>query len=160
MDHLGIDRFLVIGCCIGCSYILKLAALQPNRIVAGIMMQPIGLDETNPGFFNPRIYKEWGEQLAARRADISSDDVDHFGKAMWDHEFVISVPREFLPTVQIPLLVMPGNDMAHPFGVGMEVAKLLPQSELVERWKEPETVPDAIESMRSFLKAHTPLEVA
>ena len=160
LDHLGIDRFLVIGCCIGCSYILKLAELAPRRIVAGIMMQPIGLDETNPGFFEPRIYKVWGEQLVARRSDISAEDVSKFGKAMWDREFVFSVPRDFLSRVEIPLLVLAGNDMAHPFGIGLEVARLLPQSELIERWKEPETVAPAIERMRQFLQAHTPLGVA
>jgi len=160
MDHLGIDRFLVIGCCIGCSYILKQAELAPQRVVAGIMMQPIGLDETNPGFFEPRIYKEWGEQLVQRRSDIKAEDVERFGKAMWDHEFVISVPREFISTVQIPMLVMPGNDMAHPTGVGLEVARLLPKSELVEHWKEPEAVPQAIERMRQFLRSHTPAGVA
>jgi hypothetical protein len=138
-----VDRFLVIGCCIGCSYILKLAQVQPQRLVAGIMMQPIGLDETNPGFFVPRIYKEWAEQLAARRPDITADDVERFGQAMWNHDFVISVPRDFLPTVRIPLLVLPGNDMAHPFGVGREVARLLPISELVEQWREPAAVPYA-----------------
>lgn len=160
MDHLGVDRFLVIGCCIGCSYILKQAEQAPQRIVAGIMMQPIGLDETNPGFFEPRIYKEWGEQLVASRPDISAEDVAKFGKAMWDREFVFSVPRAFISSVQIPLLVLAGNDKAHPFGVGVEVAHLLPQSELIEHWKEPENVAPAIDRMRQFLKAHTPLRVA
>lgn len=93
LDHLGIDRFLVIGCCIGCSFILKLVERVPERVVAGVLMQPIGLDETNPGFFNPRIYQQWGADLAARRDDISADDVEPFGVSMWDHEFVISVPR-------------------------------------------------------------------
>jgi pimeloyl-ACP methyl ester carboxylesterase len=31
MDHLGIDRFLVFGCCIGGPFILKLLALAPER---------------------------------------------------------------------------------------------------------------------------------
>src|SRR6266567_7208634 len=49
MDHLGIERFLVLGCCIGCSFILKLIERAPARVVAGVMEQPIGSDETNPG---------------------------------------------------------------------------------------------------------------
>jgi pimeloyl-ACP methyl ester carboxylesterase len=161
MDHLGIDGFLVMGCCIGCSFILKLIEKAPQRVVAGVMEQPIGLDQTNPGFFNPRIYTEWGQDLAKKRSDISAADVSAFGQAMWSGEFVFSVPRSFLSTIQNPLLVMPGNDMAHPTGVGLEVAQLLPNSELLEKWKEPpEIVPQTIERVRQFLRAHTPSTVA
>jgi pimeloyl-ACP methyl ester carboxylesterase len=155
LDHLGIDRFLVIGCCIGCSFILKLAERVPERVVAGVMMQPIGLDETNPGFFSPRIWQQWGTDLAAQRDDISADDVEPFGHAMWDGEFVFSVPRETLPRLHTPLLVLPGNDMAHPTGVGLEVARLLPNAELLEQWKEPaEIVPQTVERVRAFLQTH------
>ncbi len=160
MDHLGIDRFLVIGCCIGCSYILKMLERQPERVIAGILMQPIGEDETNPGFFSPRIYEQWGQELAAKRSDITADDIATFGKDMWTGEFVISVPRELLPRITTPLLVLPGYDQAHPTGVGLEVARLLPNSELHEHWKEPEAVQDTIAHMRRFLKSHAPAGVA
>jgi pimeloyl-ACP methyl ester carboxylesterase len=160
MDHLGIDRFLVIGCCIGCSYILKLVERQPERVVAGIMMQPIGIDHTNPGFFAPRIYEQWGQDLVAKRSDITPEMVDTFGKRMWSGDFVISVPREFVTTVTTPMLVLPGYDQAHPTGVGREVARLLPNSELLENWKEPpEVVPATIDRMRQFLRSHTPAAV-
>lgn len=158
MDHLGIDSFLVIGCCIGCSFILKLIALAPRRVVAGVMEQPIGIDETNPGFFNPRIYTEWGQDLAARRPEISMADVNAFGQAMWGGDFVFTVPREFVPTIQNPVLVLPGNDPAHPTGVGLELARLLPNAELLENWKAPpEVVPNTVQRIRTFLHAHTPV---
>ncbi|HEY3059014.1 MAG TPA: alpha/beta hydrolase [Chloroflexota bacterium] len=163
MDHLGIERFLAVGCCIGCSYILKIVEVAPSRLIAGVMMQPIGKDETNPGVFGERIYKQWCEDLAAKRTDISPADITTFGHRMWeDHEFIISVPREFLPTVRTPLLVLPGNDPAHPIGVGREVARLLPNSEIFDKaWREPDIVPETVERMRSFLHAHTPsLETA
>jgi pimeloyl-ACP methyl ester carboxylesterase len=160
MDHLGIDRFLVIGCCIGCSYILKMIELQPERVIAGIMMQPIGLDDTNPGVFKPRIYEQWGQDLAAKRDDITPESIQTFGNAMWSGDFVFSVPREFVSTVTTPLLVLPGYDQAHPTGVGLEVAQLLPNAELYENWKEPaEVVPGTIERMRQFLRSHTPAAV-
>ena len=161
MDHLGIDRFLVIGCCIGCSYILKQIERQPERVVAGIMMQPIGIDDTNPGFFAPRIYEQWGKDLVERRSDITPEMVESFGKAMWSGDFVFTASREFLKTITTPLLVLPGYDQAHPTGVGLEVAQLLPNSELLENWKEPaDVVPGTIERMRQFLRAHTPAAVA
>jgi pimeloyl-ACP methyl ester carboxylesterase len=162
MDHLGIHSFLAMGCCIGCSFILKLIELAPERVVAGVMQQPIGVDETNPGFFKPRIYTEWGQDLVKTRPDITLADVDAFGERMWSgDEFVFSVPKDSLQHVQTPLLVMPGIDMAHPTGVGLEVARLLPNSELLEKWKEPpEIVPKTIDRVRTFLLAHTPTPVA
>ncbi|HEV7662300.1 MAG TPA: alpha/beta hydrolase [Chloroflexota bacterium] len=157
MDHLGIDRFLTMGCCIGCSFILKLVERAPDRVVAGVMEQPIGEDHTNPGFFGPRMYTEWGHELSGRRPDITTDNVSTFGERMFAGEFVFSVPRAFLSTVQTPLLVMPGNDPAHPTGVGLEVAQLLPGAELLENWKAPpEIVPQTIETVRAFLKSHSP----
>jgi pimeloyl-ACP methyl ester carboxylesterase len=157
MDHLGIDRFLAMGCCIGCSFILKLIARAPERVVAGVMEQPIGTDHTNPGFFGPRMYTEWGQELSARRADVTMGQVNAFGERMFAGEFIYSVDKAFLPSVQTPLLVMPGNDPAHPTGVGREVAALLPNSELLENWKAPpEVVPATIERVRQFLTAHTP----
>jgi pimeloyl-ACP methyl ester carboxylesterase len=156
MDHLDINRFLVLGCCIGCSFILKLIERAPARVVAGVMEQPIGSDETNPGTFGPRMYSAWGEELAKTRPDIKMDNVTAFGEHMFSGDFVLSVPRAFLSSVQTPLLVMPGNDMAHPTGVGLEVARLLPNSELLDDWKAPETLPQTIDTVRKFLRDKTP----
>jgi len=47
MDHLGFDKFLVMGCCIGCSYALKLSERAPARITTAVLEQPIGITEEN-----------------------------------------------------------------------------------------------------------------
>ena len=57
----------------------------------------------------------------------------------------------------VQLLVLPGIDQAHPNAVGKEVAKLLPNSEKLEPWKEPaELIPPTIQRIRKFLQTHTP----
>ena len=161
LDHLGIQRALTLGCCIGCSFIFKLLERQPERIVAGVLEQPIGLDHTNPGAFGERVWREWAEDLVSRRPDLTWETVEKFCQTMWTGDFVIAVPKSFLSTIQTPLLVMPGIDMAHPTGVGLEVAQLLPQAELLEKWKAPpEIIPNTIETVRRFLRAHTPSGVA
>jgi pimeloyl-ACP methyl ester carboxylesterase len=161
LDHLGVARALTIGCCIGSSFILKLIATAPDRVVAGILMQPIGTDETNPEIFGPRMYTAWGEELATSRPDVTAADVQAFGAALFPADFVHSVSREFVATVQTPLLVMPGNDPAHPHGVGMEVFDLLPNAELLDNWKAPaDVIPATVERMRAFLHAHTPTSAA
>ena len=42
MDHLGIDKFMVIGFCIGGPFIWNLLKRAPGRIVAGVLAQPSG----------------------------------------------------------------------------------------------------------------------
>ena len=47
MDHLGIDKFFFMGLCIGGPFALKLMERAPERIVAGVLCQPVG---SNPEF--------------------------------------------------------------------------------------------------------------
>src|SRR5271165_3927112 len=42
MDHLGIDKFMVMGFCIGGPLIWNLLRRAPDRIVAGVLAQPSG----------------------------------------------------------------------------------------------------------------------
>ena len=159
MDHLGIDRFFALGNCIGCSYILQLIKTAPERVVAGVMQQPIGIEEdgSNEAVFRERIWQGWGDGLLTQRPDISKEDLQAFGQKMWGGDFVLNVDKAFVKTVQTPLMVMPGNDPAHPRSIGLEVAALLPNSELLVDWKDPpELVPQTIEKVRAFLKQHEP----
>ena len=155
LDHLGVDRYLALGCCIGCSYILKQLERQPGRLVAGVLEQPIGLVETNHATFQDGIWRPWGEALAEKRDDITTEQVQAFGAAMWGGDFVFSVTRDFLRTVTTPLLVLEGNDQAHPRETSLEVASLLPNAEYLAQWRAPEdVVPQTIERVRTFLETH------
>ena len=64
--------------------------------------------------------------------------------------------RDAVRAIRAPLLVLLGNDVHHPSETSREIAALAPKAELVERWKEPEVVPETIQRVRAFLKAHTP----
>jgi pimeloyl-ACP methyl ester carboxylesterase len=154
LDHLGVDRALVIGCCIGCSFIFELLERAPTRIAAGVLMQPIGADETNPGTFGPDMWQPWGQSLIDTGATFSAEDVNSFGHALFDAGFVFAVSRDFLRTINTPLLLLFGGDRAHPLGISQEVASLLPNVETIERWREPDAVREATERMRTFLRAH------
>ncbi|MSQ29075.1 MAG: alpha/beta hydrolase [Dehalococcoidia bacterium] len=155
LDYLDIDRYMSLGSCIGCSYIVKQLERQPNRMQAGVLMQPIGLVESNREVFQDRIWKPWGEGLVSKRADLSTEGMLAFGQRMWGGDFVFSVSHDFLKTIETPLLVLPGYDQAHPTEVGLEVASLLPNSEVLEGWKaNPDVVPHTIEVVREFLKKH------
>jgi hypothetical protein len=45
---------------------------------------------------------------------------------LFEPGFVFSVTRDFLGGVETPLLLLHGNDRAHPSGVSAEVASILP----------------------------------
>ncbi|HLF71675.1 MAG TPA: alpha/beta hydrolase [Dehalococcoidia bacterium] len=159
LDHLGVDKFLVLGCCIGCSYILELIKRAPGRVVAGGLEQPIGIDPdgSNLELFRERIWQGWGNTLVEGRDDIDAAELQAFGEKMWGGDFVLNVTPEFVATVTTPILVMPGNDPAHPHAIGMEVARLAPGATLLEQWKEPpEIIPQTIEKIRDYFKAHVP----
>ena len=48
MDHLGIDRFMVLGFCIAGPFIRNLMKRAPNRVVAAVPAQPVGFPPENP----------------------------------------------------------------------------------------------------------------
>ena len=156
LDAVGVDRFIAIGCCIGCTFILELIERAPTRIVAGIMMQPIGLDDSNPGTFGEATWTPWGQNLIEKGAHLDMETVAAFGHSLFDPGFVFSVSREFTQGITTPLLLMDGNDCAHPKGISDELAALVPGIERIERWRDEDVVPAATDQMRQFLRAHTP----
>jgi pimeloyl-ACP methyl ester carboxylesterase len=156
MDHLGIERFHVLGCCIGCSYALGLIERAPGRVAAAVLEQPIGIVDDNRELFRS-MWREWGQQLAARRADVDPATVEAFGTSMWRGEFVLSVTPEFVRSIETPLLVLPGIDQFHPGPIGRQIAALAADAELLEPWKDsPELVGAAVERVRRFLLDRTP----
>src|SRR5215471_17985971 len=48
LDHLGVRQFVFFGNCIGGSFALKLMERAPDRVVAGVLSQPIGHRPENP----------------------------------------------------------------------------------------------------------------
>ena len=156
MNHLGIEKFHVLGCCIGCSYALSLIRRAPERVVSAVLEQPIGIDEANRQVL-PNVWVDWANQLVQQRTDVDMARLEAFGKRMWSGDFVLSVSREFVRSCPTPLLVLPGIDLAHPTAIGREIASLAPRAELVESWKEPaDLIPQTVERIRRFLRSHTP----
>ena len=161
MDHLGIDRFMVMGFCIGGPFIWSLLKRAPNRIAAAVLAQPVGWrpemrDPKYPGTF----WKNWGATLTAKRPEISLQATDQFVTKMFetDADFVFTVTRDFVRNCRNPVLILPDEVPAHPYVVAMECAMLAPNAEVsMFPWKEPkERIPLAVRQVRSFLRAHRP----
>jgi pimeloyl-ACP methyl ester carboxylesterase len=160
MDHLGIDKFMVMGFCIGGPFIWNLLKRAPDRIVAAVLAQPSGSRPEARDLFYDTNSKGWGPKLAAQRPEIGMDAIDKFLTKMYrtDPDFVFTVSRDFVRGCQTPVLILPDDIPAHPNAVAMETAMLAPQAEVsFFPWKEPkQRVPLAVRQIRSFLRAHTP----
>src|SRR5687768_11646171 len=81
MDHLGIERFGVVGMCIGAGFGLGLVHASPDRVSGLVAMQPIGQDgnrETYRGLF-----AEWRAAVAADHPEAT----DAIWDAVWSNLF-------------------------------------------------------------------------
>jgi pimeloyl-ACP methyl ester carboxylesterase len=160
MDHLKIDKFMVMGFCIGGPFIWNLLERAPNRVVAAVLAQPSGSRPEMRDLFYDNNMKGWGPELVKQRPEITMATVDRFLTKMYrtNADFVFTVTRDFVRTCQTPVLILPDDIPSHPYAVAMEAAMLAPKAEVsIFPWKEPkERIPLAVRQIRSFLRAHRP----
>src|SRR4029078_4709517 len=160
MDHLGIQKFMVMGFCIGGPFIWNLLRRAPDRIAAAVLAQPSGSRPEMRDLFYENNMKGWGPEVGKRRPDITMEMVDRFLTKMYrtNADFVFTVTRDFVRKCQTPILILPDDITAHPYAVAMEAAMLAPNAEVsIFPWKEPkERIPLAVRQIRSFLRAPPP----
>ena len=160
MDHLGIDKFTVMGFCIGGPFIWNLLKRAPNRVVAAVLAQPSGSRPEARDLFYETNMKGWAPDFVKRHPEIGMENAEKFITRMYRNnpDFVFTVTRDFVHNCQTPVLILPDDIPAHPYAVAMEAAMLAPKAEVsIFPWKEPkERIPLAIRQIHSFLKAHRP----
>jgi pimeloyl-ACP methyl ester carboxylesterase len=160
IDHLGIDKFLVMGFCVGGPLVWNLLKRAPDRVVAAVLAQPSGSRPETRDYFYENNMKTWAPELTKRRPEFTMEMVDKFLTKMYrtNPDFVFTVTRDFVRNCQTPVLILPDDITAHPYAVAMEAAMLAPKAEVsMFPWKEPkERIPLAVRQIRSFLKAHRP----
>ena len=160
MDHLRIDKFMVMGFCIGGPLIWNLLKRAPNRVVAAVLAQPSGWRPEMPTLSYDTNMAGWGPDFVKRHPEVTMATVEKFLTKMYRNnpDFVISVTRDFVRSCQTPVLILPDDIPAHPYAVAMEAAMLAPKAEVsMFPWKEPkERIPLAVRQIHSFLRAHRP----
>ena len=161
MDHLGINKFMVMGFCIGGPFIWNLLKRAPDRVVAAVLAQPVGFRPEMPTLLYDGSMSGWGPELVKRRPEITMAMVDKYLTKMYrtNPDFVLTVTRDFVRNCQTPVLILPDDVPPHPYAVAMESAMLAPKAEVsMYPWKEPkERIPLAVRQIRSFLRAHRPV---
>ncbi|HVB17856.1 MAG TPA: alpha/beta hydrolase [Stellaceae bacterium] len=164
MDHLGVDKFIVLGFCIGGPFIWNLLKWAPERVVAGVLTQPSGYRPTMPDLFYQNNIKGWAPPLCERRPDITMEQAGAFLTSMYrkNADFVFTVTRDFVRSCRTPVLILPDDVAAHPYAVAMETAHLAPNAQVsLYPWKaNPEQIQLALRHIGTFLRANAPAAAA
>jgi pimeloyl-ACP methyl ester carboxylesterase len=156
LDHLKVERCHTLGACIGASFCLKLCELIPQRIVTAVLMQPIGRVPENIDYTRRELESTWGPGMRKANPALDPKELRDLGERLFAPEFVHSVTREFVAGCAIPMLVMPGNDVAHPAAISDELVRLAPLAEVLKYWKGEGRSSYAAACARDFLLRNTP----
>ena len=155
LDRLGIDQCHLYGQCIGGSFILSLLKAQPQRVACAVLAQPIGRVGAMGAGRSAR-FNAWAETIKDH-PEATPQVLDAFHQNLYGAGFAYSVDRAFVSTCQTPCLVLAGNDEAHPLAISEEIARLLPNAELIREWKEGAALASARVRIKEFLAKHTPV---
>lgn len=158
MDHLGFERFLVMGFCIGGPMTWNLLKRAGHRVAGAVIVQPSGSRPEQRDFFYQSNRSGWGPAFLARRPEETPERVDRFLTCMYRDrdDFVFTVSREFVRQCPTPVMILPDDIPAHPYAVAMESAQLAPNAQVsLYPWKDPpERMPLALRHIRTFLRAY------
>ena len=160
MDHLGIEKFMVMGFCIGGPFCWNLLQRGPDRVVASVMVHPSGFRSDQPDIFYQNNIRDWAPALCERREDVTMETIDTFLNKMYreNPDFVFTVTRDFVRGCETLVLVLPDDIPAHPYAVAMETALLAPNSQVsLYPWKENDgKIRLAVRHIDMFLKSNRP----
>ena len=155
MDHLGCEQFHLAGMCIGGPYIMGLIQAAPERVASATLFQTIGLDENRHAFYD--MFDDWAQEIRDDHPEADDAAWDQFRSNMYDGDnFLFNVDRDFVATVQTPLLVLLGRDLYHPESSSRIVHEVAPNSTLIEDWMDGSGRTAAMDQFADFLAAHTP----
>jgi len=154
MDHLGFNKFHVMGGCIGGTYCLTLCRMAPDRVASAVLQNPIGMHENRDTWES--AVSGFQEKMLAEDASLTPDIIQSFGRNMFGGDFVFSVDRDFVRSCKTPLYLQPGTDKPHPAQTSAEIAALAPNIEVQTDWRGPEHLQESIRRVKDFLVRNTP----
>ena len=160
MDHLGIDRFMVLGFCIAGPMIWNLLKQAGDRIVAATLVHPSGYISSHPDIYYTNNINGWAPEFIKRRPEVTMEMTSEFLNNMYTKraDFVFTVDRDFVRNCQTPVLVLPDDVPAHPYATAMETALLAPNAQVsLYPWKENDRkIALALRHIRGFMATNAP----
>ncbi|MEM6497928.1 MAG: alpha/beta hydrolase [Pseudomonadota bacterium] len=160
MDHLGFDRFMVLGFCIGGPLIWNMLKRAGDRVVSAVLVHPSGYNSSAPDIFYDNNINGWAPQFVEQRPDVTLETVSEYLNNMYTKraDFVFTVDRDFVRNCDTPVLVLPDDIPAHPYAAAMETAMLAPNAQVsLYPWKENDRkIQLALRHIRGFMATTTP----
>jgi hypothetical protein len=118
-------------------------------------MQPIGRVPDNIEYTRKQVKETWVPGILKGNPALDAAATYSFAERLFSSEFVHSVSRQFVKDCRIPMLIMPGNETAHPAPVAEELLHLAPRGEYLKFWKS-EGRDYSVPAIRDFLLRHNP----
>jgi len=153
LDHLGLERCHVMGMCIGGAYALSLAKTAPDRVASAVLIQPIGFSANRQVFLE--IFRGWRDEIRQQHPEAKERDFEAFFQNMFGGDFVFSATEAEVTRLEVPLLVLLGDDQYHPAPISRRVAEVAPRARLIEDWKQEPARSRAQTEIARFLREHT-----
>ena len=161
MNHLGFDRFMVMGFCIGGPMIWNLLKRAGDRITAAVLVHPSGYISSHPSMFVDLNMNGWAPGFMERRPEITETMISEYLDNMYTKraDFVFTVDRDFVRNCQTPVLILPDDIPPHPYLTAMETALLAPNAQVsLYPWKENDRkIALALNHIRGFMTTNTPI---
>ena len=154
LDHLGIERCHVMGACIGVSFALALAQARPGLVSALVLQNPIGLSARNRDALTAE-FDTWANQVKGFPG-IDAERLPDFNRRLFGGDFLFAVSRAFVAACEVPMLIMPGDDLVHPAEISAEIAALAPNAQTLAPWKGASHKEAAMRHVKEFFVAHRP----
>jgi len=160
LAHLGVERFTVLGFCIGGPMIWNVMNHAGQRVVAATLVHPSGYTSSHPHIYYNNNIAGWGPAFTQSRPEVTMGMVSDYLNNMYTKraDFVFTVDRDFVRNCQTPVLVLPDDIPAHPYAVAMETALLAPNAQVsLYPWKENDRkIALALRHIRDFLATNAP----
>lgn len=153
LDHLGIDRCHLVGCCIGGSFIAAFLKKAPERALAAALLQPIGATADNAPVF-ATLFDDWVADTKVAHPNVPDAHWESYKQRMFGGDFMYCATPDDVRKMTTPMLVLMGDDQYHPQTTSREIVQLAPNAELLEHWKSPEAVESGFQRVREFLLKH------
>lgn len=131
-----------------------------RAVVDAAMANPVFVANNAAGPFAARIH----DDEAFREQVLAMDPADYerlireYDDRLWGAKMpYCSVDADFVPTVETPLLLLPGDDPFHPTAIGERICREAQDARCLPRsaW-EPENQAATLQTIREFLRSHVP----
>ncbi len=191
LDHLGIERAIVLGGCVGCSIVAAFAVSSPRRVRRAVLYSPAGgpkyrikqharfdehlsfvADEGLSGVValarsgddsfaqDPRVGPwasviradpEFADEYARWDSERYRELVSELARTLFDRDSVPGAEADQLMALDLPALVVPGDDENHAVSAARYLHECLTNSEYWDVPPEDQTEQNAPARIVEFL---------